>query len=398
MELFLQMGHGMQALTQELIKYWGKGTCIISPVNMKQDKLEDYSKRIHALGGEVLFDPQMFYPKEGHIKLQEYDYWPQEGVSVTSENGNKSINREILRINNIINSSQIILPGIEMKEDQVKYNLDWISATTDYFREKTDKPLFATLCLYPETIRNSLFIEALVEAIKAIDVEGYYIVPHPSNNEYIVSDPSWVIGIMKLISCLKLANKTVVIGYSNHQGLIYSLAHVDAIASGTFMNTRSFVPGKFKSPKDDDVKQKSTWYYLPSAMSEYKAALLDIAKQRGYLEIFEPTGDFKNRYSEMLFGGAQPSSTNYNEPNSFRHYLYCLKTQCEMLTKKSYQETIDTYEFMLNTAENQIRALKKRGMSGQNRDFAPGIEANRIALFANNEDYGFKLNMEWDRL
>ena len=69
-----------------------------------------------------------------------------------------------------------------------------------------------------------------------------------------------------------------------------------------------------------------------------------------------------------------------------------------MLTKKSYQETIDTYEFMLNTAENQIRALKKRGMSGQNRDFAPGIEANRIALFANNEDYGFKLNMEWDRL
>ena len=161
MELFLQMGHGMQALAQELIKYWGKGTCIISPVNMKQDKLEGYSNRIHSLGGEVLFDPQMFYPKEGHIKLQEYDYWPQEGVSVTSEHGKKSINREILRINNLINSTQVILPGIEMKEDQVKYNLDWISATTDYFREKTNKPLSATLCLYPETIRNSSFIEVL---------------------------------------------------------------------------------------------------------------------------------------------------------------------------------------------------------------------------------------------
>ena len=398
MELYLQMGHGMQALALELIKLWGKGSCIISPVNMRQEKLLGYSKKIHALGGDVLFDPQMFYPKEGHIKLQQYDYWPQEGVSVTSEDGNETINREILKINNIINSSQVILPGIEMKEDQVKYNLDWISATSDYFREKTQKPIIATLCLYPETIRNVAFLEFLTEAIKTIDVQGYYIVPHPSNNEYIVSDPNWMIGIMKLITCLKLAKKSVIVGYSNHQGLIYSLAHVDAIASGTFMNTRSFVPGKFKSPKDDDIKQKSTWYYVPSAMSEYKATLLDIAMQRGYLHTFEPTGDFKNSYSEMLFGGAQPSSTNYNESNSFKHYLCCLKMQCEMLSKASYQETVDTYEFMLNAADNQIKALKKRGMSGQNRDFAPGIEANRIALVANDEDYGFKLNMEWDRL
>lgn len=73
------------------------------------------------------------------------------------------------------------------------------------------------------------------------------------------------------------------------------------------MNTRSFVPGKFKSPKDDDVKHKSTWYYLPSAFTEYKAALLDVAMQRGYLDAFVPQGEYKNPYSEMLFNGAQPS-------------------------------------------------------------------------------------------
>ena len=31
--------------------------------------------------------------------------------------------------------------------------------------------------------------------------------------------------------------------------------------------------------------------------------------------------------------------------------------------------THDAYEFMLNTAENQTRDFKRRGMSGQNRDF-----------------------------
>lgn len=396
MELYLQMGHGMQAMALELVRVWGKGNIIISPVNIQQSKVEDFAKKINSFGGNVLFDPQMFYPKEGHIKLQAYDYWLQEGVSITSEEGNKTINRELLRINKQIGSSQIILPGIEMNEEQLYYGLQWMTESAIYFSNKTDTPLLATLCLYPETIRNSSIIEVLVEQLKSIPVDGFYIIPHPSNNEYIVSDPLWVIGLMKLITCIRLCKKNVVIGYSNHQGLIYSLANVNGIASGTYMNTRSFVPAKFKSPKDDDIKHKSTWYYLPSAFSEYKATLLDVAKQRGFLDNFIPQGEFLNNYSSMLFKGALPSSTNYKETNSFKHYLYCLKLQCDMLTKSSYQETYDTYEFMLNNAENEIKDLKKRGISGQNRDFAPAIEANRVAMCANDEDYGLKLRFEWN--
>ena len=398
MELYLQLGHGMQALAQELIKMWGCGNVIISPVNLQQDKLVAFSKKIQSAGGNVLFDPQMFYPKEGHLKLQAYDYWPAQGVSITSGDGHAAINRELLRINNLINSTDIILPGIEMTEEQFVYGLNWMKTSASYFAQKTDKPLLATLCLYPETIRNAAAIEALVEQLKAVPVSGFYIIPHPSNNEYIVSDMSWVIGILKLVTCLKLAKKKVIVGYSNHQGLLYALANVDGIASGTYMNTRSFNPAKFKSPKDDDIKHKSTWYYLPTAFSEYKAALLDVAMQRGYLNSFHPQGEFQNPYSEMLFKGAQPSSTNYNETNSFKHYLHCLKVQCDMLTLDTYQATYDAYEFMLNTAENQIREFKRRGMSGQNRDFAPAVEANRVAMCANNEDYGFRLQLDWQQI
>lgn len=398
MELYLQLGHGMQALSQELIKSWGSGTAIISPVNMPQAKIASFAKKIHAIGGNVLFDPQMFYPKEGHIKLQAYDYWPNEGCSITATDTHASINREILRINNCIETSQIILPGIEMKEDSFEYNLDWLRSSIAYFSQKTDKELLATLCLYPETIRNSSAIESLTEALRLLPVAGYYIIPHPSNNEYIVSDPIWVIGMMKLISCLKLTKRKVVVGYSNHQGLVYALAHADAIASGTYMNTRSFVPGKFKSPKDDDVKHKSTWYYLPSAFTEYKAAFLDVAMQRGYLDTFVPQGEYKNPYSDILFNGAVPSSTNYNETSSFKHYLHCLRIQCELLSKNSYDEAFSTYEFMLSAADNQIKDLKRRGMTGQNRDFAPAIEANRIAMCANDEDYGFRLKLDWDKI
>ncbi len=65
-----------------------------------------------------------------------------------------------------------------------------------------------------------------------------------------------------------------------------------------------------------------------------------------------------------------------------------------MLTKDSYSDTYATYEFMLNSSENLIKELKKRGMSGQNRDFAPALEANRVAMCANDEDYGLKLRLD----
>ncbi|WP_303836514.1 hypothetical protein [Ruminococcus flavefaciens] len=396
MELYLQLGHGMQNLAQELLGIWGKGNVIISPVNIQRDKLKRFAKKIRSCGGQVLFDPQMFYPKEGHEKLQAYDYWLPEGVSITSEDGYKTIDQELYRINQEIESSCIILPGIEMNEQLFTYGIKWMKESASYFLNKTEKPLLATLCLYPETIRNNEAIENLVERLKNMPVHGYYVIPHPSNNEYIISDPMWVVGMMKLLTCLKLMNKKVVVGYSNHQSLIYALAKVDAIASGTYMNTRSFVPSKFKSPKDDGIKNKSTWYYLPSAFCEYKAALLDVAFHRGFLDLFYSLGEFNNQYSDILFKGALPSSTNYNESNSFKHYLYCLKIQCDMLSLKTYKETYDTYEFMLQTAENQLKEIKKKGMSGQNRDFSPAIEVNRIAMCANDEDYGLKLRLDWD--
>lgn len=40
MELFLQMGHAMQGVAKELIGNEGRGTVIISPMNIKPASLE----------------------------------------------------------------------------------------------------------------------------------------------------------------------------------------------------------------------------------------------------------------------------------------------------------------------------------------------------------------------
>lgn len=146
------------------------------------------------------------------------------------------------------------------------------------------------------------------------------------------------------------------------------------------------------------MKQRSTWYYLSSAFSEYRAKLLDVAWQRKYIDEFQTQGDYQNSYSQMLFNGVQTSSTGYNETNSFKHYLHCLKIQCDMFSNDDYNKLYDLYDFALNSADNKMKKIKMLGITKQNRDFSQALDVNRIAMCANNEDYGFKLKMNWTEL
>lgn len=394
MELYLQMGHGMQTMCENLIKKWGKGTVILSPVNMPFSKLEKYSSKIRSIGGSILFDPQLFFPKEANNKLKLYDYWPSENATLTDSSVLNKTDKKLLEINSLIASERIILPSLQMNEENFNKILKQTEESIKFFRSNSSKKLLATISLYPETIRNESFVEKLINVISLLDVDGYYVIPQPPNSEYIITDSLWMMGMLKLLTCLKFNNKEVVVGYSSHQGLLYSLANVDAIASGNFMNTRAFSPLKFKN-KESGPMNKSTWFYVPHVMCEYKAIQLDVAKQRGILELFKPKGLFVNEDSQNLFAGAMPSSTNFKEPNSFNHYLHCLKIQCEDLKEETYEQTFSKYEFLLSAAETKLKEIKKYGISGQNRDFEDGIEVNRIAMISCKEDYGFKIGMEW---
>lgn len=106
MQLYLQMGHGMQQLSKSLIQLWGEGHIIISPVNIKQTQLSKFIKEIQSEKGKVLFDPQIFFPHNAHSKLMEYDYWPSGSLSDTSTL--LGINRELLVLNNLLNTEAII--------------------------------------------------------------------------------------------------------------------------------------------------------------------------------------------------------------------------------------------------------------------------------------------------
>ena len=88
-------------------------------------------------------------------------------------------------------------------------------------------------------------------------------------------------------------------------------------------------PEKFRAQYEEEIKRKAVWYYCPQALSEYKIPTLDIAMLQGVLQEMAPPGDMGSHYADVLFQGPQPTTVQFPEPQAFRHYLQCLRSQVE---------------------------------------------------------------------
>ncbi|MCL6592150.1 MAG: hypothetical protein K6U80_19655 [Firmicutes bacterium] len=400
MELYLQFGYGMKDHCKYLLSKWGKGTVILSPRDLDPDKnqLIRFSQEFHKCNGSVLVDPQLFNPRANHHTLTKHTYWPANYVTGLWTGGAalNSLLEEIKLLNSKANSVGYIIPGLYCE----RVDDDWLAVQETIIdaslRIMNDKERFATLCLSAESIRFENQIETIINRTEEWDIAGYYIVPEHPGNQYLVEDPLWLANLLILSSGLKLQGKKVIVGYSSHQMLCLATTNIDAIASGSWLNIRSFSLNKFHDSEDNDTSRRAKWYYCPQALSEYKIPFLDLAYRAKILGQMAPDRQFLSNTSDILFSGAQPSTVTYSEGDSFRHYLTCLQYQCTHSKRSTFRETVDAQTIMLETAERFIKNFHRHGVRGQDRDFFNIIDVNRAAITMLEEARGFVLERTWE--
>lgn len=403
MDLFLQFGHGMKALTIDLARKWDKTSVILSPRDMTPAQLVAWSTEFQKAGVQCYFDPQCYCPKSELKRLSQYSYWDSE-LNTKLQQNNTPIDQkiqEIKKYNDIVNSIAYILPSILHDYDSSWANL-FIFQTqrvVDAGRKyMNDKPLLATLA-FPKDflVQNENVIEPVLQKILDLDVDGFYIIAEALERKYLTDNPMWLSNILHICATLKISGKKIIFGYGNHQLLPLSLLKADAMASGTWLNVRSFT-NRFIDI--DEQKRKSTWVYYPEALSEYKLSFMDWAFNHGYLASMKSKDkDFLDENVKKLFQSpVPPSATGFNETDAFKHYLCCLRHQVLMLNRPSYQEAFDSYEMLLTTAEREIERLEKCGVYAQARSFRDVIDVNRAALTQLERGHGFSLKMLWNSL
>lgn len=385
MELYLQFGYGMMEHCRVLLSSWGGGTVILSPRDLKENQMIRLGSDLASIrGAEAMVDPQFYLPHADHEKLCQHSYWPVgyetavfwQGPALTS------LLRELQSLNSKVGCSRFLLPGLfasVVDEDWFETQQAVLAAARAI---ETDRPLVLTVALSSDVVRNADQISALVERAESWKVSGYYVVCEHPNGDYLVRDPNWIANVLDLCSGLKLSGASVILGYCTHQMLVAASAKVDAIASGTWMNVRSFPPEKFNT-YEEEIRQRTTWYYCPQALSEYKIPFLDIAHRVGVLPLMAPAPNVDGGYVTNLFRGAQPSTVGFNEQSAFRHYLHAVHEQVRLLPQNSFDSVTVAHETLMKTAEELLARLRAVHVSGDLRDFRDIVEVNRsgVGLF-----------------
>jgi hypothetical protein len=261
---------------------------------------------------------------------------------------------------------------------------DWLLIQESTLEEartlNTQLQLVLTIALSSEASRNPDQIAALLERAERWEADSFYIVVEHPNGQYLVDDPNWLANVIDLAAGLRLLRKPVILGYCNHQMLIASLAKTTAIASGTWMNVRSFPPEKFVTDYEEEMKQRATWYYCPQALSEYKIPFLDVAHRLRLLPRMAPPQALDGGYATPLFTGVQPSSVGFTEQAAFRHYLHALHEQVSKCVQTTFDGCVDDHRRLLDDAETNLNVLTASGIRGQQRDFSEIVDVNRAAL------------------
>jgi hypothetical protein len=402
MELQLQFGYGMMEHCRTLLTQWQGGTVILSPRDLTDEQLGRFSASLHEIGGTgLLLDPQFYLPHADHERLCSHHYWPTEYQTGIFWQGPalQTLLERLRDLNRRLDTSYFVLPG--MLATQV--DEDWLGVQQSTLEEasalKTGQPLMMTIALSADASRNPDQIANLLERAERWRPDSFYVVIEHPNGQYLVDDPNWLANVIDLAAGLRLMRRCpVVLGYCNHQMLIAALAKTTAIASGTWMNVRSFPPEKFVTDYEEEMKQRATWYYCPQALSEYKIPFLDIAARLRLLDRMAPPADLDGGYSTPLFSGAQPSSVGFTEQSAFRHYLYALRQQVLRVPQTTFDEAVDGHRRTLDDAETTLRVLGSAGIRGQQRDFTTMLDVNRAALELFISLRGPMLRREWGNI
>jgi len=397
MNFYIQMGHGMEKLCKDLCSAWHGATVIISPQNIyPTDKLTPFAVSLQKLNGEVLFDPQLYSPRKYHKNLQTHIYWPLSGVTNIELGDCRELLRSLADINVAISSKAFILPSNIVSYVDERWCKIQSSIANQARQVAGNQKLLLTIALGKDVIMDESKVENIIQYASQWDIDGVYIVCEHPERYYLVDKPIWIANLLSLVAGIKRLGKCVVVGYANHQMLPLALAKCDAIAAGNFLNVRWFQPEHFVTIENDGPSRHSNWYYCPQTLSEYKIAYLDVAKTLDMLSILAPSGQLENQYSKVLFTTkAMPSSTNYKQSDSFKHYLHCLRLQCESADRATYKETRDALVAQLETAAQLIVGLHDKKIKGQDRDFGEIIDVNEAAIQIFDKEFGYAMSKEW---
>ena len=227
---------------------------IFSPVNIESDKIE--LKISPSIKMKSLFDPQFYMINDNKGKLATYDFFPANIKANFNTNDlfkqSKDIAKECLNFQGNNSFEYLIIPARYFDEMPSKYfdqYFDFIvKPFTDFYRKTKFEQVLLTIILKQSHLIEEGYRNNILNWITSIqNIDGIYLIFENHYDSKQIKDSQYLFNALLFIHYLRLNNLEVHIGYTNTEGLLYSIADPTSISMGSYENLRKFNIKRFKT-------------------------------------------------------------------------------------------------------------------------------------------------------
>lgn len=292
---------------------------ILSPLHQAKGAIEKLPLATRKVS---IFDPQFYLPSSRKPKLLTYPFFPEQVdggfqtatfVAHASEVAASCIDFQIEQ-----RFRKIVVPTRYINQMYPSYFDQQRMFSIDAFMEHAgDHPLCLSVALTAPMIQDPDWRRRVLNWITSFpNVDEVYIMYEQERNTKQIQDAHFLADCMTFCSDILNTGLSLVMGYTNTEGLLYSAAGDLTITMGAFENTRIFSVDKFLESEGERRGPKAR-IYLAGLFNWVQFEDAKRIRDRAptvWKQVYRPTQWADNALDRVV----EPT---FNQPQLYKHYF-----------------------------------------------------------------------------
>lgn len=222
---------------------------------------------------------------------------------------------------------------------------------TNYIDEsEIKKKVILTIIFNDEMAKNSDLFNSMLATITNNEIiKGIYLIPQNNRTFKRISDINFLVKIMEFIHILRENDFEVIIGYSDIESLLYTVAGATAIPIGVYENLRKYDGLKF-SNSDYNGRGPNPRIFSSILLQWIEYPYLPVIKENSGLSKYFEQNDYFLETQEKDY------NWHFSKPQCYKHYMISFSN----LIKNLPDDLDERYQYvdkLLEQANNAFNEL-----------------------------------------
>jgi hypothetical protein len=380
--LLHQVGHN-SSWNVESFQDDGNGDgLILSPLHQAKGTVEKLPLSTRQVS---LFDPQFYLPSSRKKKLLSYPFFPEQvdGGFRTATFGThvNEVAQRCIEFQVEQQFRKVVVPTRFLDQMYPHYFEMQNQFTVDAFMlHSGDLPLCLSVAVTDHMIQDPAWRRYMLNWITSFPaVDEVYLMYQHERDLKQVQDPEFLREALRFFTDVLDSGLKLTIGYTNCEGILFSVAGDLNITMGAFENTRVFSVDKFLESEGERRGPKAR-IYLPGLFNWVQFE--DAKRIRD-----QAPGIWRQVYSPTIWAEealARDVEPTFNQPPLYKHYFTNMQMQVEQLQPMSPLQRRSLMIQQVESAQAAYRELHWKGVQlekhGQASHLAGWLEALRTPL------------------